>query len=800
MINTDLYIQDIRQYTDPISYIKVDLFKDENIELNSSVQNVNDISKTFSDFSQSFTIPASAKNNAVFLHYYNTDIDSAFNNLDEVVRYNPNIRIRGYIECGSLPFKYGVIQLEDVKLKNMQPDSYTVRFFSASVNLSDRFGDDDLTMLDLTEFDHLYNTDIFDATYSNSLGEDLYYPLVTSKRAWQIGTADSNDITNTSGKISYNELRPALKLIKIIEAIETKYNFTFDREFLGRAVFGNLFMWVFNNLDLVVNPTTATTVQLSNQGDLNDVDTYLDYTLNTITINPISPFKLKYLRVRIIPNTGYENIPFTLFITDELDNIVSTFENLTGNSMRTIPVDRINTDIYKIKISSIQSFEYTPIISIVIFESIPTVNSATQGLQTIDLPISISSNMPKIKVRDFITSIIKMFNLALVPVNANSFQLLPLDDWYFNGNLIDITKYIDSKDVNFKRPKLFKNILFQHQKSGQILNEQFRNNQGGILGYGDLQGIYQIDGAELKVQTEVENLMFSRLSNIATGDITNVQVGLSLDKSSQPYIGKPYIFYKCGFQNYDIPIKANGHADLDYTYLTSTENDFILDQVSNSVNYSTDISTFLFSEIPRNLYSNFWQDYISDLYSTKRRLSNWKANLPIGIIIRINLNDRIVIDDKAYIINSMKTNLSTGDVDLELLNYIGLPFTSVNSNIPLTADTVDYSADSTLLSADMTYIYLADISPIPNGVEYESLLVSYARQDFDCKISANSPYIVTKIDTGDGTSWINLERSSGQTTGYLQIKVDESTTDRSMDLSVGIGGDSFTITITQQQL
>ena len=240
MINTELYIQDIKQDTDPISYIKVDLFKDENIELNSSIQNVNDISKTFSDFSQSFTIPASDKNNGVFQHYYNTDVDGTF---------NPNIRIRGYIECGSLPFKYGVIQLEDVKLKDMQPDSYTIRFFSASVNLSDRFGDDDLTTLDLSEFDHQYNTDIFDATYSNSLGEDLYYPLITSVRPYQIGTADSNDITNTSGKINYTELRPALRLIKIIEAIETKYNFTFDREFLGRAVFGNLYMWCFNNLD-----------------------------------------------------------------------------------------------------------------------------------------------------------------------------------------------------------------------------------------------------------------------------------------------------------------------------------------------------------------------------------------------------------------------------------------------------------------------------------------------------------------------------------------------------------------------
>lgn len=792
MINTDLYIQDIKQDTDPISYIKVDLFKDENIELNSSIQNINDISKTFSDFSQSFTIPASDKNNGIFQHYYNTDVDGTF---------NPNIRIRGYIECGSLPFRYGVIQLEDVKLKDMQPDSYTIRFFSASVNLSDRFGDDDLTTLDLSQFDHDYNVDVFDATYSNSLGEDLYYPLMTSNRAWQIGTDNSFDITKNAGKIKYTELRPALKLIRIIEAIENKYSFTFDRSFLGRAVFGNLHMWVFNNFELNTNPSTAVTVQLSSQGDLNDFNTTLDYTLDTINIGIGSGISDQRLfEVKITPNTTFENVVYNVFLTNELDVVFAQFNNIKGtsNGIRYF-INYFETKIIKVKVSSTQTFEYTPRLGVFSYAEFGW-KYATQSLQTITLPISISANMPKMKVRDFITSLIKMFNLALVPINANSFKLLPLDDWYFQGNLVNLTQYIDSSDVTFKRPKLFKNILFQHQKSGQILNEQFRNNQGGVLGYGDLQGIYQIDGAELKVQTEFENMMFSRLSNVATGDITNVQVGLSLDKNTQPYIGKPYIFYKCGFQYYEHHIKANGHADLEYTYLTATENDFILSQVSNSVNYSTDISTFLFSEIPRNLYSNFWSDYISDLYSTKRRISNWKANLPIGIIIRLKLNDRIVIDDKTYIINSMKTNLNTGDVDLELLNYIGLPFTSVNSNIPLTADTVDYSADSTILSADMTYIYLADISPIPNGVEYENLLMSYARQDFDCKISANSPYNVTKVDTGDGTSWINLERASGQTTDYLLIKVDESTTDRSMDLEVTIEGDTFTITITQQQL
>jgi hypothetical protein len=112
----------------------------------------------------------------------------------------------------------------------------------------------------------------------------------------------------------------------------------------------------------------------------------------------------------------------------------------------------------------------------------------------------------------------------------------------------------------------------------------------------------------------------------------------------------------------------------------------------------------------------------------------------------------------------MRTNLNTGDADLELLNFIGSP-----------------------------------VSPA-NSVEYESLLVSYASQRFDCKITANEPYTVTKIDTGDGTGWITISRGNESSTNYLIFAVEESTVDRSMDIEVVIGADTFLITITQQNL
>jgi len=73
MIKVGLYI-----YIDDVAK-RVELFEDEKISVNSSIQNVSDISKTFTDFSQSFTVPANDNNNAIFKHWYENSIDSGFN-------------------------------------------------------------------------------------------------------------------------------------------------------------------------------------------------------------------------------------------------------------------------------------------------------------------------------------------------------------------------------------------------------------------------------------------------------------------------------------------------------------------------------------------------------------------------------------------------------------------------------------------------------------------------------------------------------------------------------------------------
>ena len=64
MQKLQLYIQDTR----------VDLFKDESVSITQSIQNVKDIAKIFTEFSKTFTLPASKTNNQIFKHYYNFNI------------------------------------------------------------------------------------------------------------------------------------------------------------------------------------------------------------------------------------------------------------------------------------------------------------------------------------------------------------------------------------------------------------------------------------------------------------------------------------------------------------------------------------------------------------------------------------------------------------------------------------------------------------------------------------------------------------------------------------------------------
>ena len=57
-----------------IENVQVDVFQDGSINIVSSIKDFRSPDKLFTDFSRNFTLPATARNNKVFKHYYNYDI------------------------------------------------------------------------------------------------------------------------------------------------------------------------------------------------------------------------------------------------------------------------------------------------------------------------------------------------------------------------------------------------------------------------------------------------------------------------------------------------------------------------------------------------------------------------------------------------------------------------------------------------------------------------------------------------------------------------------------------------------
>ena len=193
-------------------YGNIELFKDETIGINLSIQNIQDISKVFTDFSQSFTVPASSVNNSVFKHYYENAVvlDPAL--IDQRLRRN------AYIEIDRTPFRSGKIQLEKANLKEGQAESYTITFYGDLVTLKDLFSEDKLSDLDYSNVSNPYSySDVKDRLTDGATDYDVRYPLISSGRLWSYGDATSTDISLNA--INYNELFPAVKVAKISSVI-----------------------------------------------------------------------------------------------------------------------------------------------------------------------------------------------------------------------------------------------------------------------------------------------------------------------------------------------------------------------------------------------------------------------------------------------------------------------------------------------------------------------------------------------------------------------------------------------------
>ena len=254
-----------------ISSERIDLFKDEQVSFNQSIQNIKDPAKIFTEFTQTFTVPASPNNNKIFKHYYNYDIVDGF---------DARNKVDANIELNNVDFKQGYIKLNGVDLKNNKAYAYRITFFGNTVSLKDLLGDDKLGILSsLSQYNLNYDSATVKTRLQSASGAILC-PLISSGASgvgarlyYNSQSGHAHDDVNLGNLyyqsgvghehgVLWSDLKYSIRLYEIIQAITVSYPtliFTDDFFSTSNAEFYNLHMWLHRKKGSVEPASQVTT-------------------------------------------------------------------------------------------------------------------------------------------------------------------------------------------------------------------------------------------------------------------------------------------------------------------------------------------------------------------------------------------------------------------------------------------------------------------------------------------------------------------------------------------------------------
>ena len=640
---------------------RIELFDDESIVINDSVQDIMDISKIFTAYSRTFNVPASRNNNKIFKHFYNS---SLLNGFDSRFMLDSELKLNG------LTFKKGKIRLDDASLKDNKAETYKVTFFGNTITLKEQLKDDKLnTLYYLDQYDH----DIFDIVNGLTVGlgvggatstdrkiiyslisaqEDLFYDDIGS------GSDDLNLFQVDLGGINRN-LKPAVKATEIINAIEDKYpEINFSTDFFGSDVFDELYLWCSRKAGFL------------NQTFSNGIKNLADFSLSSGTdYRPLMSNSSTYYEFSLqIPVSilAYRIVPYNVLVRDRnTGEILYKGVSLTGATNNTGVIylkseEDKEWDI-EVKIWAEETFNTGTVTAKVV----RFTNGVSDGLTNYTssnfvLPnaVSIVNNLPNIGVLELITNWFKMFNLTAYLDDDGTIVVKTLDDYYSQGNEYDITKYIDVETSKVKRAIPYSSINFMYEAPKDIYSLIYLDNYEESFGSLKFKTLEKYEGQSFDLSLKLYQPVLRMIYNVNGGATTNLSTATLKNESGQPISTSPILFFNKQITGLNF---LNGRTTCNVPSYVSSDGNHTL-HFSNEA----DIHTGL--ENANSLFNRFYSQYINIGFNQRARIENFTAYLPNKILLKYELNDVFIINNKKYIINSNKTNLLTGKSDLELIS------------------------------------------------------------------------------------------------------------------------------------
>jgi hypothetical protein len=515
------------KYSDNNFYL-LDLDPSEAINFKVTVKDLNDITKVFSPFTQSFKIPATDKNKRL-CGFIGNEKTLKLNNAGE---FDSMIYISGFLfQSGKLTFEQSDYEFQDQK-------EFQATFASNLSSLTDKLGETTIQELfqDIDgNFDPLVNT-IWDKNIlkarmggvkSNTLSNGIVFkfgiPFISNNRVWNYNESNLSIVDNIAYKltktttdinfINLNEVRPSVNYMSIMEHLLLKIGTPVICPIFEKSEVNDLFVWC-NSESLVVNNAVAFPLvdySAIYKYRFDTKDEIIGVSLPTVpkwTVTEIAGF-FKIKRNQSAPYQDKWSDGIDIMITFNglvavegtetkvkvnirrtTDNSILNSQEITGNFFSWRLIDNTNGttqldangEIYlkvevlplilvkwdNIRVATLQKFRRDKkTLGVNLVTRASFASESNNFANSEDLggnKLNLISCLPKMKCVDFLKSFFKTFNVSVISTGLQDQSMY----WVTPENLKEINKPYSKRIVDYTQ---FTNIASLSKKKANQYNQ-----------------------------------------------------------------------------------------------------------------------------------------------------------------------------------------------------------------------------------------------------------------------------------------------------------------------------------------
>jgi hypothetical protein len=226
------------------------------ISLNFSISDINDISTKNSSYSKTITLPDTSKNRKIFGYIFGLNTKSN--------TFNPQRKTKCWVLKDTLTQMEGNIQLVSITYnRDTNLNEYNCVIYADNDNLFKNIGEQYLSDLNLTRFDHNWTLANITNSWNSDFRNGYYYPLI-----------DYGFPLSMTQNLKLENFFPSVYLKTYIDQIFTEAGYTYKSDFLNSEFFTNLII-PFNNKNL---ESTLVDLELDESNNIFDVALTSDIT------------------------------------------------------------------------------------------------------------------------------------------------------------------------------------------------------------------------------------------------------------------------------------------------------------------------------------------------------------------------------------------------------------------------------------------------------------------------------------------------------------------------------------------